>query len=84
MIAAQPAGNLNSRRGQIRAQDMRGSATVIHATVPLINTFGYADALRLMSEGRAISTMQFDHYAPVPLPDDDPPPPFRPAIGMRA
>jgi elongation factor G len=77
-------GDLNSRRGQIRARDMRGRATVIHAMVPLINTFGQADALRLMSEGRAISTMQFDHYAPVPLPDDDPPPPFRPAIGMRA
>ena len=75
-------GDLNSRRGQIQGQDMRGNANVINAMVPLINMFGYVNNLRSMSQGRATFTMQFDHYATVPLPDDDPP--FRPAIGMRA
>jgi elongation factor G len=75
-------GDLNLRRGQIQGQDMRGNATVIKATVPLMNMFGYVNNLRSMSRGRAAFTMQFDHYAPAPLPEDDPP--FRPAIGMRA
>jgi elongation factor G len=75
-------GDLNLRRGQIQGQDMRGNATVIKAMVPLMNMFGYVNNLRSMSRGRAAFTMQFDHYAPAPLPEDDPP--FRPAIGMRA
>jgi elongation factor G len=75
-------GDLNSRRGQIQGQDMRGNANVINAMVPLMNMFGYVNSLRSMSRGRAAFTMQFDHYAPAPLPEDDPP--FRPAIGMRA
>jgi elongation factor G len=76
-------GDLNSRRGQIRGQDMRGSANVVNAIVPLMNMFGYVNSLRSISRGRASFTMLFDHYAPAaPLPDDEPP--FRPAIGMRA
>ena len=50
--------------------------------VPLSNMLGYAETLRVLSQGRAAFTMQFDHYASVPLPEDDPP--FRPATGMRA
>jgi elongation factor G len=75
-------GDLNSRRGQIQGQDVRGSATVINGRVPLIAMFGYANTLHAMSEGRAAFTMRLDHYAPAPSPEDDPP--FRPAIGMRA
>jgi elongation factor G len=75
-------GDLNSRRGQIQGQDMRGNANVINVMVPLANMFGYLNNLRSMSQGRATFTMQFDHYASVPLPEDDPP--FRPAMGMRA
>ena len=59
-------GDLNSRRGQIQGQDMRGNANVIKAMVPLANMFGYVSSLRSMSQGRAQFTMQFDHYAPVP------------------
>jgi elongation factor G len=59
-------GDLNSRRGQIQGQEMRGIATVINAHVPLANMFKYVDTLRSMSQGRAQYTMQFDHYAPVP------------------
>jgi elongation factor G len=46
-------GDLNSRRGQIQGQDMRGNANVINAMVPLANMFGYVNTLRSMSQGRA-------------------------------
>jgi elongation factor G len=59
-------GDINSRRGQIRTQEMRGNATVIRAYVPLANMFGYVSQLRSMSTGRASYTMQFAHYADVP------------------
>jgi elongation factor G len=59
-------GDLNSRRGQIQGQDMRGNANVVNAMVPLANMFGYVNTLRSMSQGRATFTMQFDHYAEVP------------------
>ena len=59
-------GDLNSRRGQIQGQDMRGNANVITAMVPLANMFGYVNNLRSMSQGRATYTMQFDHYEKCP------------------
>ncbi|HEY8064700.1 MAG TPA: elongation factor G [Methylosinus sp.] len=59
-------GDLNSRRGQIQGQDMRGNAVVIEAMVPLANMFGYVNQLRSFSQGRANYTMQFDHYDQVP------------------
>ena len=59
-------GDLNSRRGQVRDQQMRGNATVIRAFVPLANMFGYINTLRSMSTGRAQYTMQFAHYSDVP------------------
>ncbi|MEQ8434324.1 MAG: elongation factor G [Oceanicaulis sp.] len=59
-------GDLNSRRGQIRDQEMRGNATVVNAFVPLANMFGYVNNLRSGTQGRAQFTMQFDHYSPVP------------------
>lgn len=59
-------GDVNSRRGQIRTQEMRGNATVIKAYVPLANMFGYVSQLRSMSTGRASYSMQFAHYADVP------------------
>jgi elongation factor G len=59
-------GDLNSRRGMIQGQDMRGNATVINAMVPLANMFGYVNTLRSFSQGRANFTMQFSHYEEVP------------------
>ena len=69
-------------RGQLRGQEMRGSAVVINAMVSLANMFGYVNQLRSFSQGRANYTMQFSHYAPVLPPRNDGP--FPPAIGMRA
>ena len=48
-------GDLNSRRGQIQGQDMRGNAVVVNAMVPLINMFGYVSNLRSFTQGRASS-----------------------------
>jgi elongation factor G len=59
-------GDLNSRRGMISGQDTRGNANVISAMVPLANMFGYINNLRSMSSGRAVFTMEFDHYDAVP------------------
>jgi len=59
-------GDLNSRRGQIAGQEMRGNATVVNAMVPLANMFGYVNNLRSATQGRAQFTMQFDHYSAVP------------------
>jgi elongation factor G len=59
-------GDLTSRRGQVQGQDTRGNAIAINAMVPLANMFGYINNLRSMSSGRAVFTMQFDHYEPVP------------------
>jgi elongation factor G len=59
-------GDLNSRRGKIEGFSARKDAQVIKAMVPLSEMFGYATVLRSMSQGRAIYSMQFDHYAAVP------------------
>ena len=59
-------GDLTSRRGQMRSQEVRGNAIVINAFAPLANMFGYISTLRSMSSGRAQFTMQFDHYDRVP------------------
>jgi elongation factor G len=59
-------GDLTSRRGMVQGQDTRGNAIVINAFVPLANMFGYINNLRSMSSGRAVFTMLFDHYEPVP------------------
>ncbi|MBW6507550.1 MAG: elongation factor G [Rhodobacteraceae bacterium] len=59
-------GDLTSRRGMVQGQDARGNANVINCMVPLANMFGYINTLRSMSSGRAVFTMQFDHYDAVP------------------
>ena len=59
-------GDVNSRRGQVRSQEMRGNATVVRCLVPLANMFGYINTLRSMSTGRAQYSMQFAHYDEVP------------------
>ena len=59
-------GDLNSRRGKIEGFSARKDAQVIKAFVPLSEMFGYATVLRSMTQGRALYTMQFDHYAEVP------------------
>ena len=59
-------GDLNSKRAQINEMTDRLHLKVIDAFVPLSEMFGYATALRSMSQGQASYTMEFDHYAEVP------------------
>jgi len=59
-------GDLNSRRGKIGGMTQRGDAQVVAADVPLAEMFGYSTVLRSMTQGRAVYTMQFDHYEEVP------------------
>jgi elongation factor G len=59
-------GDINSRRGKIEGFSARKDAQVIKAKVPLSEMFGYATVLRSMTQGRAIYSMQFDHYQQVP------------------
>jgi elongation factor G len=60
-------GNLNSRRGNIKAVATRAGARVISARVPLSEMFGYATDLRSLSQGRATYTMHFSSYQEVPF-----------------
>ncbi len=59
-------GDLNSRRGRVQGMNVRGSARVITAQVPLSEMFGYATDIRSKTQGRATYTMQFAHYEEVP------------------
>ena len=59
-------GDLNRRRGLIKGQDMKGNAAIIKSDVPLSEMFGYVTQLRTITSGRASSSMEFSHYAPVP------------------
>ncbi|MFJ1753178.1 elongation factor G [Kitasatospora sp. NPDC088134] len=59
-------GDINSRRGQIRAMEERHGARVVKALVPLSEMFGYVGDLRSKTSGRASYSMQFDSYAEVP------------------
>ena len=59
-------GDLTSRRGHIKGMEKRKDAQVINAEVPLSEMFGYATDLRSLTQGRAVFTMQFSHYVPVP------------------
>ncbi len=60
-------GDLNSKRGRIESMnDLAGGTKEITAFVPLAELFGYTTNLRSMTQGRASSTMELDHYQDVP------------------
>ena len=59
-------GDLNKRRGQVEGMDeTRSGARIIRAMVPLAEMFGYVTALRTITSGRATSSMEYDHHAPL-------------------
>jgi elongation factor G len=59
-------GDLSARRGKILGMEPRHGLQVISSHVPLAEMFGYSTSVRSATEGRAVYTMQFHHYAPVP------------------
>ncbi|QYR11335.1 elongation factor G [Prevotella sp. Rep29] len=59
-------GDLNKRRGQVEGMDeARSGARIVKAMVPLSEMFGYVTALRTITSGRATSSMEYDHHAPL-------------------
>ncbi|HLZ15223.1 MAG TPA: elongation factor G [Candidatus Saccharimonadales bacterium] len=60
-------GDLNSKRGRIESmEDLTAGIKEITAFVPLGEMFGYTTNLRSMTQGRASSSMELDHYEDVP------------------
>ncbi len=59
-------GDLNKRRGQVEGMESgRSGGRIIKAKVPLAEMFGYVTTLRTITSGRATSSMQYDHHAPL-------------------
>ena len=59
-------GDLNKRRGQVEGmEESRSGARIVKALVPLAEMFGYVTALRTITSGRATSSMEYDHHAPL-------------------
>ena len=59
-------GDLNRRRGQIQNMSTRGLYSIISASVPLSEMFGYATTVRSLSKGRASYSMNPESFQPVP------------------
>jgi elongation factor G len=55
-------GDVSGRRGRIMGMENRKGTVIIEAQVPLAEMFGYATAIRSMTQGRATYTMQFLQY----------------------
>ena len=59
-------GDLSSRRGIVNNVEHRSDGTIVNASVPLAEMFGYATSVRSLSQGKAGYTMEFEKYAPCP------------------
>ena len=59
-------GDLNRRRGMIKAQESGVLGVRIKAEAPLGEMFGYIGDLRTMTSGRGQFSMEFSHYSPCP------------------
>jgi len=59
-------GDLNRRRGMIKAQEPGVTGVRVKADCPLSEMFGYIGDLRTMTSGRGQFSMEFSHYAPCP------------------
>ncbi|MFI9333810.1 elongation factor G [Streptomyces althioticus] len=59
-------GDLAARRGRVSGSVARAGASVVTATVPLAELFGYATRLRSRTQGRGTFTTRPIGYAPAP------------------
>ena len=59
-------GDLNRRRGQIVSIESKANLSIVNATVPLAEMFGYATAIRSLSKGRSSYSMEPSHFEQVP------------------
>ncbi len=58
--------DINARRGKIEGTEMRSGSRVIKIQVPLAAMFGYATALRTLTQGRGVFSMEFAQYEKTP------------------
>lgn len=78
-------GDLNNRRGMIRAADANEDMAVIEAEVPLAEMFGFANTLAVLSERKATCEVKSNRYQKAPTrPIEDPPPSEPAAAALRA
>lgn len=63
--------NISNRRGRMDNMEMTGTTQVIRAYVPLAEMFGYSTVLRSLTQGRAMFSMEFDHYAERKISEDE-------------
>jgi len=61
-------GDLNGRRGRIAGMDTKSGTQIIRAKVPMAEMLNYSNDLTSMTQGRAVFSMEFDHYDFVPGP----------------
>lgn len=59
-------GDISSRRGKVLGYESNQGITRIDALVPMAEVTKYAPALRAMTGGQGIFTMEFDHYQEAP------------------
>lgn len=77
-------GDIQSRRGIIKADEQRQGRATLHAKVPLGNMFGFVSVLRMVSSPDGTHTMRYSHHSEVPRSVATDPNTFPPAVGMRA
>ena len=59
-------GDLGGRRSRIKSIEGLDDIQIVRALIPLAEAFGYATALRSLTQGRATHTMEFLDYEPLP------------------
>ncbi|MCP4156044.1 MAG: elongation factor G [bacterium] len=59
-------GDFNAREGKVTKMDVKNNLHIIDGLAPLSNMFGYATALRTLSQGRANYSMEFQDYVEMP------------------
>ncbi len=59
-------GDINARRGHIEVIETNDEMSIVRASIPLAEMFGYASALRSLTQGRATHSMRFEHYKRLP------------------
>lgn len=63
--------DLNARNGKVTTLHGKGVLQTVKAICPLRNLFGYATAIRSLSQGRAVYIMKFSHYGRVPKDEEE-------------
>lgn len=59
-------GDLGRRRAGVESIDAQGDTQIVKASLPLAESFGYANDLRSITQGRAGYSMEFEKYSEAP------------------